>query len=209
MTTEAIHREFIPGTTGWTVDDLDDPEIERLWVAGRYEIVEGVLTLMPAAYYDGGFALKRLVRMVDDHALTLGLGDGFSTEVDLILNKRRLPVVDAVFLSPDDRTKQKAAHAATGKRKTLKYGRILIPPTLIIESISPGHEAHDRVTKRRWYAEAKVPNYWLLDAMQRSLECLVLDGNDYRVDQSGQESAELRPSMFPGLVIPLARLWVE
>jgi Uma2 family endonuclease len=90
MTTEVAHREFIPGTTGWSVDDLDDPEIER-----------------------------------------------------------------------------------------------------------------------RWYAEAQIPNYWLLDAHERSLECLVLEGNDYRVDQSGKDEAELRPSMFPGLLIPLARLWAE
>jgi hypothetical protein len=32
-------RPFQPGTTGWTVRDLDDPEIERQWFSGRYEIV--------------------------------------------------------------------------------------------------------------------------------------------------------------------------
>ena len=129
--------------------------------------------------------------------------------VDYILNKRRLVVADALYLSAADREKQKRAHAATGKRKQLKYGRILIPPTLIIESLSPGHEAHDRETKRRWYAEAGVPNYWMLDAMERTLECLILERGDYRVDQSGKDDAELRPAMFPGLVIPLGKIWAE
>lgn len=46
-------RPFEPGTTGWTVHDLDDPEIERQWFEGRYEIVEGVLTKMPPAYFTG------------------------------------------------------------------------------------------------------------------------------------------------------------
>jgi len=209
MTTAVEHREFKPGTTGWTVDDLDDPEIEKFWLQGRFEIVEGVLTQMAPAYFDGGSALEELLFVLRSHVEAKKLGGKFATEVDVILGKRRLPIVDAVYLSDSDLQKQKNAHAATGKRKQLKYGRILIPPTLIIESLSQGHEAHDRETKRRWYAEAGVPNYWLLDAMERTLECLILDGPDYRVDQSGKDDAELRPAMFPGLVIPLAKIWAE
>ena len=207
MTTVAPHREFIPGTTGWTVDDLDDPEIERLWCQGRYEIVEGVLTMMAAAAYDGGIALKRLIRIVDTYTIANGLGDSLATEVDVILNQRRLPVIDAVYLTPDELRRQKAAHTASGKREDLVYGRIVVRPTLVIESVGLGHEAHDRETKRRWYAEAQVPHYWLLDARQRSLECLVLEGIEYRVDQSGRNDQELAPTLFPGLIIPLGSLW--
>src|SRR5207237_10150339 len=141
--------------------------------------------------------LHVLIAIIEDHDIPTRRG--FACGLDFILNKRRLVVVDAVYLSAEDREKQKLAHAATGKRKQLKYGRILIPPTLIIESLSTGHEAHDRETKRRWYAEAGVPNYWMLDAIERSLECLILEGGDYRVDQSGKDAAELRPAMFPGL----------
>jgi Uma2 family endonuclease len=79
----------------------------------------------------------------------------------------------------------------------------------VIESLSWGHESHDRETKRSWYAEAGIPNYWLLDAQERSLECLVLEGSGYRTDQSGRDAAELRPSAFPGLVISLGTLWAE
>jgi Uma2 family endonuclease len=209
MTIAVEHREFIPGTTGWTVDDLDDPEIEKLWFQGRYEIVEGVLTTMAPAVFDGGSALGELIFILRSHIEAMKLGGRVAPEVDLILGRHRLPVVDVIYLSTDDLKKQKRAHAATGKRKQWKYGRIMIPPTLIIESLSPGHEAHDRETKRRWYAEAGVPNYWMLDALQRTLECLILEGGDYRIDQSGKDDAELRPGMFPGLVIPLGKIWAE
>lgn len=209
MSVEIVHREFVPGTTGWSVDDLDDPEIERLWSQGRYEIVEGVLTQMAAALFDGGSALQELLFLLRQHIEAKGIGGRLATEVDLVLGKRRLPIVDAVFLSTDDLQKQKAAHAATGKRKQVKYGRILVPPTLVIESVSLGHESHDRETKRGWYAEAQIPNYWLFDGQERTLECLVLAGNAYRLDQSGRDSDEVFPSAFPGLAIPLARLWAE
>ncbi len=97
-------------------------------------------------------------------------------------------------------------NAARG-RKRLKYGRWLVPPTLIIESISLGHEAHDEETKRQWYEQFGVPNYWLLNAYAKTLRCLVLDGGAYRIDQEGQGDAELTPSLFPGLVVPLKTLW--
>jgi Uma2 family endonuclease len=208
MTDVFVHREFVPGTTGWSVDDLDDPAVEALWSSGRYEIVEGVLTKMPPAYYDGSFALKKLIKLLDKHLETRDPDGEMVLEVDLVLSKRRLPVVDAIYLSPEDRIKAKEANATRGRRK-LKYGRILVPPTLIIESLSLGHESHDRETKRRWYAEAGVPNYWLLDAQQSSLECLILEGGEYRVDVSGQNDATLRPAMFPGLIIPLAKIWAQ
>lgn len=208
MTDVASQREFLPGTTGWSADDLDDPAIEALWSAGRFEIVEGVLTRMPAAYFDSSLALTNLVHVLRTHVEQQGLGGAIASEVDVVLSPRRVPVADAVCLSPADLELAKQANAERGRRG-MKYGRILVPPTLIIESLSIGHESHDRETKRRWYAEAGVPNYWMLDAGERSLECLILEGSDYRVDQSGRVDAELRPAMFPGLVLPLAKLWVS
>jgi Uma2 family endonuclease len=208
MTDTLEHREFVPGTTGWSVDDLDDPAIEALWNAGKYEIVEGVLTTMPPAYFDSGFALLNLVQLIDAHNKSIGLGGAFAFEVDVVMGRYRLPRVDALYLSAEDQRKQKQAHAKRG-RSDLQYGRILVPPTLIIESLSRGHESHDRETKRNWYAEAGVPNYWLLDAAVRSLECLVLDGTAYRADAVGHHDVEIRPALFPGLVIPLGTLWAQ
>lgn len=205
-------RRFRAGTTGWTAADLDDPQIEMLWERGRYEIVEGVLTRMPAAaYYDPGVALSRLTRHILAFVAPTDPGAEMPAEVDVIVGDRRVPKVDALYLSPSDRQAQKQANArsARGRRKAMVYGRILVPPTLIIESLSRGHEDHDRITKRKWYAEMRVPNYWMLNYFKRSLECLVLDGPDYRTDASGTANDEVRPGAFPGLVIPLARLWVD
>ena len=70
-----------------------------------------------------------------------------------------------------------------------------------------GHESHDAKLKREWYAQFGVKNYWLLNSFARTLECLVLDKNAYRVDQSGKQNDELKPSLFPGLTIPLRQLW--
>ena len=204
-------KRFASGTTGWTASDLDDPQIEAVWERRHYEIVEGVLARIPPAHYDASVALARLIQVLLRAVTGSDPKAAIPTGVDIIVGELRVPKVDALYLSPEDREKQKQANALHGQgtRKQLKYGRILVPPTLIIESLSRGHEDHDRVTKRRWFAEMKVPNYWLLNYFDRSLECLALEGGDYRVDASGKGDQEVRPNLFPGLVIALGKLWAD
>ena len=129
----------------------------------------------------------------------------FAAETDLIIARKRVARVDLIFVTPDDLIRQTDVNREHSPN--LRFGRMRVPPTLAVESVSIGHEAHDRETKREWYAVARVPNYWILDPYARSLECLVLDGADYHVDQAGRDNDELRPSLFPGLVLRLGELW--
>jgi Uma2 family endonuclease len=189
---------------GWTAHDLDDPEIEREWVKGAYEIVEGVLTQMPPAYFAEGKALFRLM-----HRITMHVGDAagnFALQVEIIINETMLARADTAFLTPLDEVRQAKAALAAGRPDPART-RILIPPTLVIESVSPGHELHDHRTKRRWYAEFGIPNYWILDVFNRSLECLVLQDQTYRQDALGRNEDHLRSSLFPKLAIDLRELW--
>ena len=84
-TADTSSKPFEPGTTGWTASDLDDPAIEREWFRGRYEIVEGVLTKMPPAYFTGGDEpyekLKRALRAEIDEAAWSTLYSTFSRPI--------------------------------------------------------------------------------------------------------------------------------
>lgn len=207
-TIDSPSRPFEPGTTGWTARDLDDPAIEREWFKGRYEIIEGVLTKMPPAFFKGGESLFKLMMRLQNHFTAQGLAGTFSGEVDIIIDDARVVVADAVFLTAEERQRQQQASKRAGKPDADRT-RILIPPALVIESVSPGHELHDRRTKRRWYAEFGVPNYWILDAYQRSLECLELERGEYRVVYSGDGEFEFATAPFAGLTLHPRDLWGE
>lgn len=210
-TLELERKAFVPGTTGWTADDLDDPEIERQWEAGSYEIVEGVLTLMPPALFDGSAALQNLTFLMQLHVRENTLGGSFAPETDFIVGRKRVARPDMVYLSEEDLRRQQALHARRDRAvpRKWKYGRLLVPPTLVVECLSEGHEAHDRETKWQWYAQFEVPNYWLLDPLRRTLECHVLRSGNYQLDAAGNNAEEVRPvSLFPKLVIPLSSLWL-
>ena len=199
-------KPFRPGTTGWTASDLDDPRIEEKWLRGSYEIVEGVLTRMPPAYFVGGESLVNLMFAVRVHQKTHGVAGSFSVEVDLIIDEERVAKADAVWMTPQERSRQTDASRTAG-RPDPDRTRILVPPSLVVESISPGHERHDKHVKRKWYAEFGVAHYWLLNAYERSLQCLMLEAGAYRIDQDARGDGEVRPGLFPGLIIPLASLW--
>lgn len=201
-------KPFRPGTTGWTAADLEDPDVEGKWFAGAYEIIEGVLTEMPPGYFYAGEATQHLVFLLMSNLKADEQPAGFASGVDIILDDTRVIRPDIVYLTRDDQTRQLDAARAADRADPTRT-RLLVPPTLVIESLSEGHELHDERTKRRWYAEFGVPNYWLLNAYARTLRCLVLEGNAYRDDASGRDADEVRPSCFPGLVIPLAGVWPQ
>jgi Uma2 family endonuclease len=199
-------EQFVPGTPGWSVDDLNDPAIERIWEREHYEMIEGVLATMPPAYFDGSIALDQLIEILRAHFLARSEAWKFGHEVDVVLSPRRIVKPDAIVLSPADLARQKSENARRGKKK-LTYGRILVPPTLVIESVSLGHEAQDEILKRQWYAEAGVANFWLLNAYSKTLQCLVLEDGKYQLDAAGKGNAQVKPTAFAGLVIPLKQVW--
>jgi Uma2 family endonuclease len=80
-------------------------------------------------------------------------------------------------------------------------------PDLVVEIISPSSRRYDRVTKLRWYAQLGVPEYWIVDPADRTLERLVLRGEHYSIAGMCVDDEIFRPESFEGLEVPLAPLW--
>ncbi len=202
-------KKFNVGTTGWRASDLDDPRIEQLWFNGRYEIIQGVLTAMPPAYFDASSRLTRLQTQIQRFLDTQQTKGDFAYECDIIIDEPRLVRADAVWLTPDQKRRQAHAAQLAGKAD-LRRTRILVPPTLVIESVSYGHEDHDRVTKFAWYAEFGVANYWIFDALGKTLVCYTLGrSGKYRLAAQGRGDEWVRVPLFKGLKVSLADLWSD
>ena len=200
------HRPFEPGTTGWSVEDLYDPEILSLWSRGRYEIVDGVLTKMPPQGFQGVDPLASLRDLLMDHLRRTGRKGRFYNEVDVLLRNGRIARPDMLFLSEQQRRQQRKLARDRGLTDA-DYRPVYVAPRLVVESICVGHEAHDRETKLEWYADAGVPHYWLLTAHERSLACLALKRGEYVEEDAGRDSDTIRSAIFGGVSIPLAKLW--
>ncbi len=50
-----------------------------------------------------------------------------------------------------------------------------------MEVVSPDDPQRDTVTKRREYAQAGIPEYWIVDPREEQITVLTLDGQRYAV----------------------------
>ena len=196
-------RTLIPGTTGWSAEDLRDPDIARQWDAGRYEIIDGILVLMPLPCWDHGEPLPDIIVTLRNHLRSRGEAVRISFEVDITTPWGEVLRADSAMLTPADVEAQKIALRAQGLDDHLLQ-RLQVPPTLVIESLSRGHEKHDRVVKRDRYARLGVKHYWLVDHHQRSMTCFSLDPQgSYVLDTQAGDGQTLRPAAFPGFTLEL------
>jgi Uma2 family endonuclease len=80
-------------------------------------------------------------------------------------------------------------------------------PTLAVEVLPDGDEARDLVTRRVEYAQAGIPHTWILDPHARTALTLVLRENTDEVAGEFSGDAAIPSLLFPGLEIPLRRLF--
>ena len=199
-------RPLEVGTVGWTVDDLADPDVQRWWERGRYELVEGVVAELPPQGIGGVRPTTRLRRTLENRTSPIDPDGFYYNGVDLRLpDRRRVPRPDMLYLTAEQDRRQRELESERGIERGT-YTPVLVTPLLIVKSLSVGHEDHDRRTKRAWYARAGVPHYWLLSDAERSLACLALDGKRYRESGRGVGS-DVVPTEFFGLAVPLAEVW--
>jgi Uma2 family endonuclease len=81
-------------------------------------------------------------------------------------------------------------------------------PDLAIEVSSPKTARYDRVEKLRGYAEIGVPEYWIVDPEEQTLQRLVLDTpGTYRIAEALAGDVTFAPGSLPELVMELGELW--
>jgi Uma2 family endonuclease len=89
----------------------------------------------------------------------------------------------------------------------VKEGRIVGPPTLVVEVLSPWTERHDRVRKMRLYAEYGVKEYWIVTPYPHLVEIFVLAAKAYRFWNGYGKEDILTCAAFPELRLRLDRVF--
>lgn len=78
----------------------------------------------------------------------------------------------------------------------------------MVEILLTGHEAQDTEVKRRAYADAGVPEYWIVDPERREVTFLHLTADGYRATAAG-EDGRYRSWSVPGLAVVVEQVWQE
>lgn len=74
---------------------------------------------------------------------------------------------------------------------------------LVVEIVSPDDPDRDLTTKRREYAQAGIPEYWIVDPRHDEIRVLRLDGSAYQ-EQRYQRGQQAQSVTFPTLSVDVA-----
>jgi len=187
MYNERMATEVIP--------KLTYEEFRRLPDDGkRYELIHGEVHLTPSPTTKHQFALQNLSRSLDPFVFKHRLGEIFVAPLDVRLSRDTAVQPDPIFIS-------------NSRARIIKENYIDGAPDLVVEILSPSTAAHDRATKLALYAEAGVPEVWLLETVAKTVEVLKLQGKKYLVDSALAGEQKLTSSQFPGWELPLTDLF--
>jgi Uma2 family endonuclease len=171
-------------------------QFQELNLDGRYELVNGQLEELVSPRPFHSWTGTRLASELDRY-LGVHESDAFwGAELDI-------PTIPFFGRRPDF-AYYSTADAA---RIDLAANRVLGVPTLVVEVISEDDEERDTVTKREEYARAGIHHYWIVDPQRRTVLTLALRGSAYEVAGEFSRDENLTSPLFPGLAVPLARLF--
>jgi len=163
---------------------------------GRYELVNGRLEELVAPTPRHGWTQVRFSAALDAYLSEREPNAYWGVELDI-------PTLPFHGRRPD------FAYFSTADAARIDFDadRVLGVPTLVVEVISEEDEKRHLVTKRQEYARAGIGHYWILDPKRRKALTLALRGEAYEVEGEFSGEAELTSELFPGLAIPLRRLF--
>lgn len=153
----------------------------------RYEVIAGVLYLMPGPTTPHQQSVTWFVIHLGNHVQVGGLGRVFTAPYDVLLPGVANPVQPDIVV------------VLTARLGIITRRGIEGVPDLVVEISSPGTAGHDRRTKQDAYAKAGIPEYWLADPAARVIEVLVLDGGAYRSAGLFEGAVRLPSTVLPEL----------
>jgi Uma2 family endonuclease len=160
----------------------------------RYELVRGEVHVTPAPTTRHQAVLQNLSVNLTSHVIKNRLGEVWTAPLDVRLSVDTALQPDLIFIS----------NARAG---IIQENWIEGAPNLVVEVLSPSTAAYDRATKLPIYAEAGVPDVWLIDPQAKTVEVLKLQGKKYFVETTLAGDQTLTSDLFPGWQLPLHDLF--
>lgn len=162
----------------------------------RYELIAGELIVSPAPTLNHGRIEQRLSLLLGQHVETNGLGEVFTAPVDVRFSRHNTVQPDLLFIRKD-------------RIDQLDRGAVIEgAPDLVVEIISPRSRGGDRIRKAALYADFGVPEYWLVDPMERTVDVLRLVEGEYRPVEADAEG-RLGSIVLAGLMIDPSDLFAK
>src|SRR5216683_907710 len=173
----------------WTYRDyaaLDDGK--------RYEIVNGVLYLIPTPWLLHQTVVGLLAYYLLGYVHSIRSGQGFIDPLDVEL-------APDVVLQPD------LLVILNAGLEKITETHVIGAPDVVIEVSSPGTIGYERREKQDAYAKGGVSEYWIANPEARTIEVLVLKADEYHSLGIFRGKAILPSRVLPDLPFPVEQFF--
>lgn len=189
--THPLATDSYPPQGAWTYADYT-----RLPNDGwKYEVIRGELYMAPAPRPIHQLIVVRISAALENFVQQSDLGAVYVAPIDVTLPGTLGDPVqpDVLFIRAD-------------RLEIVGETRIEGAPDLVVEVLSPSNWADDRRIKYEIYAEAGIPEYWIVDPRQRTVEVFVLSSGVYDLLGRFEAGETVSSQILDGFNAPVAAI---
>ena len=183
---------LFPSQGRWTVEDYLALDIGRL-----VEYSNGYLEFPPMPTMAHQDILQFLFGLLRVYVVKHQLGKVYVAPIPVRLRARKYREPDVFFVSTP--------------RVEEAQGRYPRGADLVMEVVSGSSSDRDRdrdlVRKRRDYAQAGIPEYWIVDPQEEVIYVLRLEGKEYAEHGCFTTGDTATSALLPGFIVPVAEVW--
>ena len=157
------------------------------------ELSDGKLVILPMPSLLHQRSLRQFVHHANNWLAQGNRGEVLFASHPIRLSPGKLREPDAMIWLTEH--KERMQHRASG------------PPDLVLEIVSPGNERHDVKTKFREYAEAGIPEYWIIQPEMCRVSVYRLEDRAYELVGNFGRGERARSVALPGFEIAVNDLF--
>ncbi len=162
----------------------------------RYELYDGEVIVVPSPFPRHQRVVLHIIEILVEYERTTG-GLLLESPIDIVFTEHNVVQPDVVFFRKERR------HLVQDWQATRAA------PDLAIEVLSASTEARDRGRKMQLLAQFRVPEYWIVDPVNNSLEIHVLRGSEYELIVTADEQRAVTSATISDLSFAAARVFAE
>lgn len=176
-------------TTGMTVEEfLALPEVP----GERRELLDGEIHVAASPVRGHQRAVARLLLALHDALVEHG-AEVLPAPLDVVLGPRTV-------VQPDVLVYDAAAVAAMDPDEHPPTEK----PCLVVEVLSPSNARFDTISKRRRYARAGIPEFWIVSLEERTIDVLRLVDGEYADVREHEVGDVVTTPLFPDVAVAVA-----
>lgn len=163
----------------------------------QYELLNGEVVKKASPTVQHQRIARRVVKAIEKYLDANPAGELLFAPLDVVLNEHNSPQPDVIFI------RNERLHIIDEQEQVIQG-----VPDLLVEIISTGSIKRDRIEKKDLYEQFGVPEFWLVDPNNRSIEVYQLYESRYRVFAFAAAAGKVQSAVLAGFELDVADIFV-